>query len=137
MTQRLAGRLLFFSVAQTELFLGYVTSPDSEIATEFNKTEFDSVHGVFSVIDLPKAKNNRAVLLGELKRIHELGWIDSKRLDSNGNVLDCRAPNCGGYTLEAELGVTPNGYSNLILWVGKLSNLVLRILIALNPKPLR
>lgn len=111
MTQRLAGRLLFFSVAQNGTILGYVTSPNSEIANEFNQTEFDSVHGVFSVIDLPKAKNNRAVLLGELKRIHELGWIDSKRLDSNGDIMDCQAPNCGGYTLEAELGVTPNGYS--------------------------
>ena len=111
MTQRLAGRLLFFSVGQNGTILGYVTSPTSEIANEFNQTESDSVHGVFAVIDLPKAKNNRAVLLGELKRIHELGWIDSKRLDSNGNVMDCRAPNCGGYTLEAELGVTPNGYS--------------------------
>tara|TARA_R110001592_G_scaffold28879_4_gene105272 strand:+ start:4176 stop:5483 length:1308 start_codon:yes stop_codon:yes gene_type:complete len=111
MTQRLAGRLLFFSVAQNGTILGYVTSPESEIAKEFNQTEFDSVHGVFSVIDLPKAKNNRAVLLGELKRIHELGWINSKRLDSDGNIMDCRSPNCGGYTLEAELGVTPNGYS--------------------------
>lgn len=111
MTKRLADRLLFFSVAQNGTILGYVTSPTSEIANEFNKTESDSVHGVFSVIDLPKAKNNRAVLLSELKRIHELGWIDSKRLNINGNIMDCQSPNCGGYTLEAELGVTPNGYS--------------------------
>jgi hypothetical protein len=25
--------------------------------------------------------------------------------------MACEAPNCGGYTLEAELGITPNGYS--------------------------
>jgi hypothetical protein len=111
MTQRLAGRLLFFSVAQNGTILGYVTAPDSEIANEFNQTEHDSEHGVFSVIELPKAKNNRTVLLNELKRIYDLGWITSKRLDANGGVLPCRAPNCGGYTLEAELGVTPNGYS--------------------------
>lgn len=111
MTQRLVGRLLFFSVAQNGTILGYVTSPTSEITNEFNQTESDSIHGVFSVIDLPVAKNNRSVLLGELRRIHGLGWIDSKRLDSDGNIMDCRAPNCGGYTLEAELGVTPNGYS--------------------------
>jgi len=111
MTQRLAGRLLFFSVAQNGIILGYVTSPTSEIANEFNQTESDSVHGVFSVIDLPQVKNNRAVLLSELKRIHKLGWIDSKRLDRDGNIMDCRASNCGGYTLEAELGVTPNGYA--------------------------
>ena len=111
MTQRLAGRLLFLSVAQNGTILGYVTAPNSEIANEFNNTEFDSIHGVFSVIDLPKAKNNRAILLGELKRIYELGWINSKRLNSDGQILPCNAPNCGGYTLEAELGVTPNGYS--------------------------
>lgn len=35
----------------------------------------------------------------------------SKRLDGLGNLLPCEAPNCGGYTLEAELGITPNGYS--------------------------
>ena len=111
MTKRLSNRLLFFSVTQNGKILGYVTSPNSEIAYEFNQTEFDSVHGVFSVIDLPKAKNNRAILLGELKRIHELDWITSKRLDSDGNIMACNAPNCGGYTLEAELGVTPNGYA--------------------------
>jgi hypothetical protein len=27
------------------------------------------------------------------------------------NILPCNSPNCGGYTLEAELGITPNGYS--------------------------
>ena len=111
MTQRLAGRLLFFSVAQNGIILGYVALPSSRIANEFNQIESDSVHGVFSVIDLPQVKNNRIVLLNELKRIHELGWIESKRLDRDGNIMDCRAPNCGGYTLEAELGVTPNGYS--------------------------
>ena len=34
MTQRLAGRLLFFSVAQNGTILGYVTSPESEIASD-------------------------------------------------------------------------------------------------------
>jgi hypothetical protein len=26
-------------------------------------------------------------------------------------ILPCKSPQCGGYTLEAELGITPNGYS--------------------------
>lgn len=42
---------------------------------------------------------------------NELGWINSKRLDGQGNILPCESSNCGGYTLEAELGITPNGYS--------------------------
>ncbi len=49
--------------------------------------------------------------MDELHRVHQLGWIKSKRLDKGGNILPCEAPNCGGYTLEAELGITPNGYS--------------------------
>ena len=42
-------------------------------------------------------------LLKEMKRIHELGWITSKRLDKKGNILPCKSSNCGGYTLEARI----------------------------------
>ncbi|MBX7183464.1 MAG: MvaI/BcnI restriction endonuclease family protein [Bacteroidia bacterium] len=111
MTQRLADRLLFFSVTKNGIVLGFVSSPDSELTREFEKELFISEHGVFKVIELPELINNRAKLLSELLRINQLGWIKSKRLDGNGNQLPCEAPNCGGYTLEAELGITPNGYS--------------------------
>lgn len=111
MTQRLAGRLLFFAVAKNGVVLGYVAAPHSEIATNFDAIKEVSEHGVFKVIDLPQAVNNKQKLLDELYRIHLLGWINSKRLDGNGNLLPCESPNCGGYTLEAELGITPNGYS--------------------------
>jgi len=111
MTQRLADRLLFLSVSEKGEILGFVTSPDSEIAQEFNSTHFDEEIGVFKVIDLPITVNNKQRLLEELYRIYGLDWITSKRLDSSGNVLPCNASNCGGYTLEAELGITPNGYS--------------------------
>ena len=111
MTQRLADRILFFSVAKDGTVLGFVTSPNSELAAEFRNAKSVSEHGVFKVIELPQATNNRVKLLNELLRIHELGWIKSKRLDRDGNILACEAPNCGGYTLEAELGITPNGYA--------------------------
>lgn len=111
MTQRLAERVLFLSVGNHGVIFGYVGHPESEIAKEFNAVEDFGVHGVFSVIDLPRSENGRFVLLQELARIHKLNWIDSKRLNSVGNVLPCRSSNCGGYTLEAELGITPNGYS--------------------------
>jgi hypothetical protein len=104
MTQRLVERLLFFAVAKDGRILGYVAAPNSEIKQI-------PEHGVFKVIELPEAKNNREKLLAELYRIHQLGWITSKRLDGQGNILPCISSNCGGYTLEAELGITPNGYS--------------------------
>jgi hypothetical protein len=111
MTQRLADRLLFFAVSKNATILGYVASPTSEIANEFFHLKSVSDHGVFKVIELPQLEHNRLKLLAELLRIHELGWIKSKRLNGQGNVLPCEASNCGGYTLEAELGVTPNGFS--------------------------
>lgn len=111
MTQRLADRLLFLSVSKTGIVLGYVASPYSEIAQEFNRTKVDDELGIFKVIELPQTVNNREKLLAELYRIHQLDWITSKRLDRDGNTLPCISSNCGGYTLEAELGITPNGYS--------------------------
>ncbi len=111
MTQRLPDRLLFFSLAKNGTVLGFVTVPNSELAQEFSTIETDSEHGVFKVLELPQVANNKEKLLNELLRIYQLGWIKSKRLDGHGNLLPCEAPNCGGYTLEAELGITPNGYS--------------------------
>jgi hypothetical protein len=111
MTKRLADRLLFFAVAKNGTVLGFVASPDSELAQEVQQTKSISEHGVFKVIELPQVANNKTKLISELLRIHRLGWIKSKRLDGHGNLLPCEAPNCGGYTLEAELGITPNGYS--------------------------
>ncbi len=111
MTQRLAGRILFMGVSREGVVFAYVVAPNSNIAREFHSLTLQDSHGVFSVIDLNTTGSSRDDLLGQLKRIHELGWIKSRRLDSAGNPLACEAPNCGGYTLEAELGITPNGYS--------------------------
>jgi hypothetical protein len=111
MTKRLAGRLLFFGVATNGAVIGHVVDPISEIATEFNSLTLETEHGVFKIIELAQATNSKGQLIAELRRIHLLGWIGSKRLDGLGNILPCDAPNCGGYTLEAELGITPNGYS--------------------------
>lgn len=111
MTRRLENRLLFLSVARNGNVLGYVASPDSVIAKEFCQADISVQVGVFSVIELSKMLSTRQKLLDELKRIHLLNWITSKRLDKNGNILPCVSSNCGGYTLEAELGITPNGYS--------------------------
>ncbi len=114
MASRIEGRILFLGITNDGKILGYVVAPDSEIANEFNSfKEFQSV-GVFKEITIEHGiieLNSKAKLLAELKRIHLLKWIDSKRLDSNRNVLPCSSTNCGGYTLEAELGITPNGYS--------------------------
>lgn len=52
---------------------------------------------------------SRYLLLSELQRIHNTGPIPGKKLNSQGVAENYRARNGGGYTLEAELGVVPNG----------------------------
>lgn len=111
MTSRQDGRLLFLGIQNNGNILGYVVAPDSSIATEFNNIKEISEQGVFKVIELLISTGSKELLLNQLRRIHELGWINSKRLNSEGKIIACTAPQCGGYTLEAELGIKPNGYS--------------------------
>ena len=114
MANRIEQRLLFLGVSDNGQVIGYVVSPESQLSQEFDALkDLDDV-GVFKEITLEGniiQLNSKKQLIDELKRIHQLGWIDSKRLDKDKNILPCISSNCGGYTLEAELGITPNGYS--------------------------
>lgn len=113
MTQRFPGRLLLMGICADGKVFGFVAAPDDELAVEYASKTGLQAHGVFVDIPLPgQAPDSRQALLAELKRIHLLSWIDSKRLSSDGQVIAYRAPNGGGYTLEAELGITPNGVSD-------------------------
>ena len=114
MTSRIDQRLLFLGVSNNSQIVAYVTSPESELSNEFNQLENLVDVGIFKEIILDKGViqlNSKGQLIAELTRIHTLGWIDSKRLDKHRNIIPCTSSNCGGYTLEAELGITPNGYS--------------------------
>jgi hypothetical protein len=115
MAARQAGRILFLGIRFDGKVYGYVASPDDSLAKEIiTHTELPQV-GVFSeifIVDKALGANPRDTLLKELNRIHLSRWIDSKRLDSNKRLLPCNAPHCGGYTLEAELGIIPNGFSD-------------------------
>jgi len=109
---RLSNRVLFLGIKDDDSIIGYVANYDDPISSEFRNraSSFKDTAGVFTnLTDQIKQKDSKSELLGILKKIHTKGWIESKRLDSTGSVKNCHAPNCGGYTLEAELGVTPNG----------------------------
>lgn len=114
MANRIENRLLFLGIDNAGKILGYVTSPDSDLANEFNAQKNLEDLGIFKVLQIQESKlqkDSRSQLLKELARIHRLGWINSKRLGANKKILVCDSSNCGGYTLEAELGISPNGYS--------------------------
>lgn len=107
MTSREDGRVLFLGVTRDDKIIGYVVPSDHSIANAVeNLIDVEAV-GVFNRVSL--SEENQQTLLNKFKEIHLKGWIISKRLNSSGIEVACNAPNCGGYTLEAELGITPNG----------------------------
>lgn len=111
MAKREQGRILFLGVTENRQVIGFVVSPDSLIARELHTLTAEPAAGVFHEITLPNIvgdTDSRIKLLAELHRINRLGWIDSKQLDSEGQFKPCNAVQCGGYTLEAELGIPKN-----------------------------
>ena len=111
---RTEGRVLFFGITKSKKILAYLAIPDSRIAKEINDYPSVAITGVFNELDTKgrtKTASSKDTLLQELKRIHQKKWIASKRLDSDGAIKKYTAQNGGGYTLEAELGILPNGYS--------------------------
>lgn len=111
MTSRLRGRVLFLGVTAQRQILGFVAAQGSPLAAEFSARFATPTTGVFFEIPLPHvagAADSRTMLLEELTRINRLGWIDSKQLGADGRLGPCNAPQCGGFTLEAELGIPKN-----------------------------
>ena len=144
MATRIPERVLFLSPTNQGKIIGYVASPTSTVVKEFINLNLEPEHGVFQIISLTKqVADNKDELLKELTRIHSLGWIKSKRLDKVGNVMDCNSSNCGGYTLEAELGITPNGYSapDFLGWeikqygVKKFEKVLSSVITLMTPEP--
>jgi len=111
MNSRLENRFLFLGISDDRKIYGFVVEPESSLAKEFIAIKNPETHGVFykiSIINNKVETDSRTKLLGELKRIHNLGWIESKRLTPAYNIIPCVFSNCGGFTLEAELNIPSN-----------------------------
>jgi hypothetical protein len=102
-----AGRLLFLGVHPDGRIIGALLPHTHPVCQEIEQATHLNKIRIF--YEFPVIGDTRKELLERLKVIHEKGWIDSKRLDGSGNILPCTASQCGGYTLEAEFGISPNG----------------------------
>jgi hypothetical protein len=114
MAGRIKGRVLFIGATADKRILGFAVRADSQLAAEFGALGLVPTLGVFTELELPRisgGEDSRRRLLAELKRIHDMGWIDSRQLDSSGIFKPCLAQNCGGFTLEAEFGIPKNSQS--------------------------
>jgi hypothetical protein len=114
MAGRLPGRVLFLGISPEAGIIGFVVDGDSPVAAEFNQQHGQPNAGVFVEVVLPGGvdeSTSRTGLIAELRRINALGWIASKQLRQDGTISPCDAPQCGGLTLEAELGIAKNSAS--------------------------
>lgn len=111
-SSREVGRILFLGVTNDRRVIGAIAGEESNLAREYALLENLEASGVFTKLPLQKGQpTSRDVLLAELRRIHLSGWIAGKALNADGSIRPCNSSNCVGYTLEAELGVARNGYS--------------------------
>jgi hypothetical protein len=114
MAGRLKGRVLFLGVTEQRQIVGFVVDGNSAVAVKFYAGAKEPTAGVFFELSLPHVLDevdSRTKLLSELLRVNQLAWIDSKQLAVSGELKPCNAPQCGGYTLEAELGIPKNSAS--------------------------
>ncbi|WP_417820980.1 MvaI/BcnI family restriction endonuclease [Terasakiella sp.] len=102
------GRVMFLGITCDRRIIGHVIGPENPLIRELQT--FDAVDTVFNTIYRDQAgENTKRELLDRLREIHEMGWVNSCKLNSSGDRVPYKAPNGGGYTLEALLGVIPNG----------------------------
>ncbi len=108
MGQRLPGRVLLFGVTADARVYAFASRAEDSVTGEIVALPRTRAAGALWEIPLDDRRDQRRRLLDELHRVHLRGWLDPVRLAADGELLPCRGPNCGGYTLEAALGVPMN-----------------------------
>jgi len=113
MRSRDPGRVLFLGICGDGRILGYAAASDEPVVAGLDAAGVVDRAGVF--LDLTPLRagvgNSRDALIAALRAIHLKGWIQSQKIGRSGLPEPYSALNGGGYTLEAELGISPNGYS--------------------------
>ncbi len=106
------GRTLILAPTGTGRVWGLVLPTESSAGKELNSLRLDK-YGLLSVwrLSTPKQSEVQPTIFSALCEISSKGFVDSMRLDKNGNKQEYNKQNGGGYTLEALLGIKPNGDS--------------------------
>lgn len=108
---RSEGRWLILGTGTNDQVYAYLATPESQLSQELANKKHIEVSNVFLQLDIDHvsvSSSTREALLQKLLEIHNMGWIDGCKLEG-GKPTSYNALNAGGYTLEALLGITPNG----------------------------
>ena len=106
-------RILVLGVGVGKKVFGITLPPESPAAQEIVVHHPRDAYGMFFILPIPGLAEGDGFLelMRELCSIHLRDWVPSRRLDKNGVLVPCDAPNCNGNTLESLLGIRSNGYS--------------------------
>lgn len=107
------GRVVVFGTTQDGKTLIHLAGEGTPLAQELlARFPMGNPISIFTELTLPVGSmQNRNSVLQALKDIHAAGFHPSCRRDKFGDVMPYKARNGGGYTLEALLGITPNGHA--------------------------
>ncbi|MCW8470643.1 MvaI/BcnI restriction endonuclease family protein [Fluoribacter gormanii] len=108
---RSLGRWLILGVNDDKTVYSYLVTPICDLSNELEETGYIKVSNVFRELNTGKEEvtSTKAALLSKLLEVYEKGWILGQKLSSHNVKEPYNAPNAAGYTLEAELNITPNG----------------------------
>jgi len=110
LTRSAYGRWLFLGITPDGRWVAHAVASGSECARWAEEIVSQGrALNCGALLELDVQLQDDRGIMDVLKSVADQGWIRSKRLDANGRELACEARNCGGYTLEASLGIRPNG----------------------------
>jgi len=87
------GRLMFFGVHPDGRIIASILPHTHAIANEIRHA-----HGIQKIrifYEIPVGADPKEELLRKLKEIHLKGWMNSRKLDTDGNDLPCNDSHCG------------------------------------------
>lgn len=111
---RALGRWLILGVVSDKTVYSYLVSPESALSKELESIALIEASTIFGEIDIQNkgiSTDTRTALISKLLEIHDIGWISGQKLGSDFIPKPYKAQNGGGYTLEAMLGIPPNGFA--------------------------
>lgn len=104
------GRIMLFGITADGRTLAHLTPAGSKLAYEVLLAPCVDT-GLFKELPVTGTLtgDSKSLVIKKLREIQEMGPVASMRLDRFGNRIPYKANNGGGYTLEALLGIKPNG----------------------------
>ncbi len=139
LANRLENRILFLSSNSEKKSFGFVVQGSTALKNEIiNHTVPFGRGDIFYYLEEDFSPTDPIFEISNaISRISKIGWIQSCKLSKDKICHPYKARNGGGYTLEAQLGITPNGDAEPDYkgWEVKQHSVKSKIITLLTPEP--